>query len=84
LIAERDEERRDVLAMAAIARGERRAGATGAEAGRSELQSDPIRFGVGSTDVTARPGVLDHDVFDGVPPNVIVTAKVRARPEKAA
>jgi hypothetical protein len=34
--------------------------------------------------VTARAGVLDHDVFDSVAPNVIVTAKVRARPEKAA
>jgi hypothetical protein len=82
LIAQRDEECGHVLAVPAVARGERRTRTARNEAGRSELQRHPIRFGFGPPHVPSCTSVLDDDVFDRMPTHVVVTAQVRTRPEE--
>jgi hypothetical protein len=81
LIAQRDEQRRNVLAVPSVARRVGRTRAARREAARRELQRHLVRIRVGATDMPARARILDDDVFDRVPAHVIVTAKVRARTE---
>ena len=81
LIAERDEQRSDVLAVSAIARSECRTRAARSETRRRQLQRYLVRLRVVAAHVASRTGVLDDDVFDRAPANVVVTAQVGARSE---
>jgi hypothetical protein len=82
LIPQGDEQRRDVLAVPAVAGGERRTGTAGGKPARAELKRHFVRLRIGAAHVPASPRLLDDDVLDGVTAYVIVTAQVRARPEQ--
>lgn len=82
LIAERDEERRNVLAVP-VDLGKRRAAALGADPVGREADVHAVRGRLGAADLTPRASVLDGHLVDGVASYVIVAAKERAGPEQA-
>src|SRR5947208_1491186 len=74
LIAQRDQERRHVLAMPVDLRKSRTA-ALRREPARRELQLNVVRLGLGTANVTARRRVADLDLVDGVASHVIVATE---------
>src|SRR4030081_194980 len=72
LIAQCNQERRHVLAVATVTGGECRARASGREPRGRELESDLVRIRFVAANVAARPGVLDDDVLDGATAHVVV------------
>jgi len=76
LVAQRDQQRRDVLAMAAVARSERRARTARRETAGRKLERDLVGIRIGPAHVAPSPRVLDDDVLDRVPPDVVVAAEV--------
>jgi hypothetical protein len=83
LIAQRNEERRHVLAVPVDFR-KRWARALGREACRRELKLDVVRLRLRAAYVTACGRITDLDLVDGVAPHVIVAAKEGPSAEKAA
>jgi hypothetical protein len=83
LVAKRDQQGCDVLAVPPVARRESRARTAGGEAGRRKLQRDLIGLDVRAADLPASAGIFDDDVVDGVTAHVIVAAQIGARAEQA-
>jgi hypothetical protein len=85
LVAQRDEQRGDVLAVA-VDLGERRTRALRGQprgGGRIGAEHDGV-LGLGPADLRARRDVLNDDVLDGAPPDVVTPSQERARAEHAA
>jgi hypothetical protein len=82
MVSQGNEQRSNVLAVAAVARGKCRTSASGHEPPGRELERNLVGLGLGSTDASAGTGVLDDDAFDRVAPDVVVPAKVGSRAEQ--
>ena len=83
LVAKRDEQGRDVLAVTTVARCESWACTAGSKAVWRELQRDAVGICVCSAHVAAGAGVFNDDVLDGVPSYVVIAAKIRSCAEQA-
>jgi hypothetical protein len=81
LVAERDEERRHMLAVPVDLR-ERRARALAGEPGRGDLELHGIRLGVRAPDAAPRREVLHGHVGHRLATDVVVTPQERARAQE--
>ena len=81
LVAQRDEERRHVLAMTVDLR-ERRAGALAREARGRHLELHGVRIRLGAADRALGREVLHDHVRDGLPPDVVVPPQESASAQK--